>query len=306
MSWLEIKVIFEDKEPELAADFVSQLFYALEAQGVVIEDPSLQPIEGWGNNAVSRPQRHAVKAYFPENALSRKQWQKLRAGLARLAQESNIHSRIVTSQLAEEDWAESWKAHFHAEKVGKQLVVKPSWQDYKAQLDEIVLEIDPGMAFGTGTHPTTRLCLNLIEAHLLPGDSLLDIGTGTGVLMIAAAKLGARKVCGIDKDRAAIAIAERNLKRNGIKPAQFTLICGNLIEAIIQRFDIVVVNILTDAIIILLNDIRRVLKKNGVFLGSGIIKNNQNSVIARLKRLDFEIMKIYSKKEWVAIAAKLR
>lgn len=304
MKWLEVKVLFKHDKSEFAADLISQLLYALNVKGVVIEDPSLAPVAGWGKNALQRPQRHAVKAYFPENFLSPKRWQKLRRGLAHLAQVNGIRSRIVISRLDEEDWAESWKTHFHAEKVGKRLVVKPSWQEYKAQPSEIVLEIDPGMAFGTGTHPTTRLCLNLIEAHLLPGDSLLDIGTGSGVLMIAAAKLGARKVCGIDIDRAAIAIAERNLKLNAVNPVTFTLICGNLIEAIDHRFDMVVVNILTEAIIVLLKDVNRVLNKNGVLLGSGIIKKNQKSVIDKLKELDFEIMSIYSKEKWVAIAAK--
>jgi ribosomal protein L11 methyltransferase len=306
MKWLEIKVVFEAKETELAADLISQLFYALEVQGVVIEDPSLQPVEGWGENSVSRPGRLAVTGYFAENFLSQKRWQKLQTGLAHLAQVSDIRSQIIISRLDEEDWAESWKAHFQAEKVSKRLVVKPSWQDYKAQPSEIVLEIDPGLAFGTGTHPTTRLCLNLIEALMLPGDSLLDVGTGSGVLMIAAAKLGARKVCGIDKDAVALAVAQRNLKQNAIDQATVTLICGNLIEAVVQQFDLVVANIVTDAIIILLNDINRVLKKNRVFLCSGIHKTSQNCVIDKLKELDFEIMNIYSKDEWVAIAAKLR
>jgi ribosomal protein L11 methyltransferase len=304
MKWLEVKVFFEHDKPELAVDLISQHLYALNISGVVVEDPSLQPVEGWGRNSVSPPQRHAVIAYFPEYFLSPKRWQKLQRELAHLAQVNGIRTRTVISRLDEKNWAEYWKSHFHAEKVGKRLVVKPSWQEYTARLEEIVLVIDPGMAFGTGIHPTTRLCLNLIEAHMLPGDSLLDIGTGTGVLMIAAAKLGARKVCGIDIDQAAVAIAERNLKLNAVNPVQFTLICGNLIEAIHRRFDMVVVNILTEAIIVLLNDINRVLNKKGVFLGSGIIKKNQNSVIDKLKGLDFEIMNIYSEEEWVAIAAK--
>jgi ribosomal protein L11 methyltransferase len=306
MNWLEIKVIFEAKEPQLAADLISELFYALDVKGVVIEDPSLQPDEAWGETAEGNSEHHAVKGYFPENYLSQKQWQMLERGLAHLEKESSIRSQMVISYLYEEDWAESWKGYFHPEKVGQRLVVKPSWYDYQAQPGEIVLEIDPGMAFGTGTHPTTRLCLNLIEALMLPGDSLLDVGTGSGVLMIAAAKLGARKVCGIDKDAVALAVAQRNLKQNAIDQATVTLICGNLIEAVVQQFDLVVANIVTDAIIILLNDINRVLKKNRVFLCSGIHKTSQNCVIDKLKELDFEIMNIYSKDEWVAIAAKLR
>ena len=230
----------------------------------------------------------------------------LERGLTHLEQENSIRSQMVISYLYEEDWAESWKDLFHPEKVSRRLVVKPSWYDYQARPGELVLEIDPGLAFGTGTHPTTRLCLKLIETYLKPHDSVLDVGTGSGILMIAAAKLRARKVCGIDKDWLAVDIAKANLKRNRINSEKFALICGHLIEAINGSFDLVVANILTEEIIVLLDDIHKVLKKNGFFLCAGILKENQNSVTDKLKTLDFKIINIYSKEEWVAIAGKLR
>jgi ribosomal protein L11 methyltransferase len=146
----------------------------------------------------------------------------------------------------------------------------------------------------------------LIETYLKPYDSVLDVGTGSGILMIAAAKLGARKVYGIDKDWLAVDIAKANLKRNRIDPEKFALICGHLIEAIGGSFDLVVANILTEAVIVLLDDINKVLSKNGCFLCSGILEKNQNSVTDKLKALDFEIINIYSKEEWVAIAGKRR
>ncbi|UCH22123.1 MAG: 50S ribosomal protein L11 methyltransferase [Deltaproteobacteria bacterium] len=306
MKWLEVKIIFDHKKPELATDLISQLLYELDAKGLVIEDPSLQPEEGWGNNGRTRQEHHAVKGYFPSRHLSQLQWRKLESGLAHLMERNHINSRIVVSQLDEADWAESWKAYFRPEKVGERLVVKPSWHAYEAQPDEIILEIDPGMAFGTGTHPTTRLCLKLIEAYVKPGDSVLDVGTGSGILMIAAAKLGAEKVCGIDKDKLAVDIAKKNLKRNIIHPEKVLLICGNLIEPISERFEMVAANLLAEAVINLLHGVKRVLKSNGYFLCSGIIKQNQSLVIDRLKALDFEIINIYSMEEWIAIAGKLR
>jgi ribosomal protein L11 methyltransferase len=304
MNWLEIKVIFEAKEPQLAADLISQLFYALDVKGVVIEDPSLQPDEAWGETAEGSSEHHAVKGFFPGGRLSQKHRHKLETGLAYLENEHGILSRMVIDRLDEADWSNAWKAHFHTEKISQHLVIKPSWQDYEARAGEIVLEIDPGMAFGTGTHPTSRLCLNLIETCLKPEDSVLDVGTGSGILMIAAAKLGARKVCGIDKDWLAVDIAKTNLKRNRIDPEKSALICGHLIEAIGGSFDLVVANILTEAVIVLLDDINKVLSKNGCFLCSGILKKNQNSVTDKLKALDFEIINIYSKEEWIAIAGK--
>ncbi|MGD2272490.1 MAG: 50S ribosomal protein L11 methyltransferase [Desulfobacterales bacterium] len=306
MKWLEVKIIFDHKEPEPATDLISQLLYDLGTTGLVIEDPSLQPEEGWVNNGRTRPKYHAVTGYFARSRLSQLQWQKLESGLAHLMERSHINSRIVVSQLDEADWAESWKAYFRPEKVAERLVVKPSWHAYEAQPGEIILEIDPGMAFGTGTHPSTRLCLNIIESYLKPNDSVLDVGTGSGILMIAAAKLGAEKVCGIDKDKFAVEIAQKNLMRNIIHPARFMLICGNLTEPIGERFDMVAANLLADAVIKLLHDVKRVLKRKGYFLCSGVIKQNQNPVIDKLKALDFEIINIYSMEGWVAIAAKLR
>ena len=306
MKWLEVKIIFEHKEPELAADLISLLLYDLESKGVIIEDPLLQPDEGWEDRAGGIPEHYAVKGFFPGGRPSQKHRHKLETGLARLENEHGILSRMVIDRLDEADWSEAWKAHFHTEKISQHLVIKPSWQDYKPRAGEIVLEIDPGMAFGTGTHATTRLCLNLIETCLKPHDSVLDVGTGSGILMIAAAKLGARKVCGIDKDLLAVDIAKANLKRNRIDPEKFTLICGHLIEAIGGNFDLVVANISTEAVIVLLDDINKVLSKNGFFLCSGILKENQSSATDKLKELDFETINLYGKEEWVAIAGKRR
>ncbi len=306
MKWLEVKIIFEHKEPELATDLISLLLYDLESKGVVIEDPLLQPHEGWEDRAGGSPEHYAVKGFFPGGRLPQKHRHKLETGLAYLENEHGILSRMVIDRLDAADWSDAWKAHFHTEKISQHLVIKPSWQDYEPRAGEIVLEIDPGMAFGTGTHPTTRLCLNLIETYLKPYDSVLDVGTGSGILMIAAAKLGARKVCGIDKDWLAVDITRANLRRNRIDPEKFALICGHLIEAIGGSFDLVVANILTEAVIVLLDDINKVLSKNGCFLCSGLLEKNQNSVTDKLKALDFEIINIYSKEEWIAIAGKRR
>jgi ribosomal protein L11 methyltransferase len=123
---------------------------------------------------------------------------------------------VTYARIDEQDWAEAWKAYFWPEKITDLIVVKPSWREYPAEPQEIVLEIDPGMAFGTGTHPTTSLCIRMIQTHLKPGDAFLDVGTGSGILMIAAAKLGAGTVCGVDNDEVAVTVAEKNLLANHI------------------------------------------------------------------------------------------
>jgi ribosomal protein L11 methyltransferase len=306
MQWSEVKIVFDHKEPELAIDLISLLFFDLDLTGVVIEDPLLNPDDTRKESDGRRPEPYAVKGFFPGSRLSPEHRDKLEAGLAYLEKEHGIRSRMVVDRLDETRWSDAWKTHFHTEKISRHLVIKPSWRQYKSRAGEIVLEIDPGMAFGTGTHPTTRLSLNLIELCLNPRDSVLDVGIGSGILMIAAAKLGARKVCGIDKDWLAVDIAKANLKQNHIDPEKYVLICGHLVKAIRGRFDLVVANILTGAILVLLDDVIHVLEKNGWFLCSGILKENQNVVMDKLKTLDFEIIHRYSKDDWVAIAGKRR
>ncbi len=185
------------------------------------------------------------------------------------------------------------------------MVVKPTWRDYRTDSGEMVIELDPGMAFGTGTHPTTTMCVAMIETYLKRGDSFLDVGTGSGILLIAAAKLGAGKFCGVDNDQTAVEIAAANLKLNGFKALRMRIICGDLVEGIRQKYDIVAANILSHVILDLLKDIRRVLKAGGVFICSGIVDKNEKQVVAAMRNIGFEILETSSQDEWVAIAGQL-
>ena len=168
----------------------------------------------------------------------------------------------------------------------------------------MVIKIDPGMAFGTGTHPTTALCLSMLEDYLNKGDDVLDVGTGSGILMIAAAKLGAEMVLGIDKNERAVEIARRNLTLNKIEGKGARVMVGNVLDAVRKRFDMVVANILTEVVVQLLDDIGKVLKKSGVFICSGMIERNTHRVVSKMKRLDLEVVEIRKKAYWVSIAAR--
>ena len=158
------------------------------------------------------------------------------------------------------------------------------------------------MAFGTGTHPTTRLCLGLIEKYLRPGDSFLDIGTGSGILMIAAAKLGASALTGIDTDPMAVAVARKNLVRNGIAGDRISLHTGHLIKDIDHCFGIVVSNILTETILAVLDDLESVLDREGCFIFSGITRQNLHRVLDKIETKGLRAIQISGKEEWVAIA----
>lgn len=264
------------------------------------------PLEGWAEDATWRPTQDAIIGYWPKDRRAEKRCKVLATRLAKLKKELGFHFRLRYRELDEENWAETWKAYFWPQKISQKIVVKPTWRDYDANPNDIVVKLDPGMAFGTGTHPTTALCINLIETFLRKDDSLLDVGTGTGILMIAAAKLGAGKVCGVDKNEMAVEIARRNLRLNSIAPQRFSVKVGNLVDGIQGKYDLVVANILTQVIYNLLEGIEQVLKDKGIFICSGILEKNENLVIARMKNIGFEILELGIKDQWVAIASRLK
>jgi ribosomal protein L11 methyltransferase len=309
MKWIEVNVVFDQpgKDPaggELAADLISDIFYDFGLQGVVVEDPALDPEEEWAEDAIGRPADNAVTAYLPEDSQLEARCRTLEKKLSLLKSDSGLVARISYKKRDDEDWANAWKAYFWPHRLGRRLVVKPTWREYNTEGDDLVIELDPGMAFGTGTHPTTALCAAMIEKYLKKGDRFLDVGTGSGILMIAAARLGADWVCGIDKDETAITVAEANLKQNSIPSARYQLKTANLVDETRQTYDIIAANIFTHVILDLLTDIKRVLNPGGVFICSGIIEKNRDQVNEALGKSGFEIVEIAHQEEWVAIASR--
>ncbi len=311
MQWIEVKVVFDQpgRDPvdkDLAVDLISDIFYDFDLQGVVVEDPAIDPEEDWAEDAIGRAVCHAVTAYLPEDSQSETRCRILEKKLSQLKVRSGLTSRTSYKKLDDEDWAHAWKAYFWPRKISRHLVVKPTWREYSPESDEIVIELDPGMAFGTGTHPTTVLCAAMIEKYLKKGDCFLDVGTGSGILMIAAARLGAARVCGIDKDETAIKVAAANLKLNTIQPQRFQVKTANLVDETGETYDMIAANILTHVILDLIVDIGRVLNPGGIFICSGIIEKNQSQVAEALQNIGFEIIEIVSQEEWVAIASRLK
>ncbi len=189
-------------------------------------------------------------------------------------------------------------------RISEKIVVTPAYRNYEPRKNEFVIRIDPRMAFGTGTHPTTALCISMIEDYLKKGDEVLDIGTGSGILMIAAAKLGAEKGVGIDNNEHAVEIARQNLMLNNIEEERFQVRVGNLLDGVVKGFDLVIANILTEVIVDLLDDVGGVLKESGLFICSGLIERNTNRVVSKMKALGFEVLEMRTREYWVSIAAK--
>jgi ribosomal protein L11 methyltransferase len=304
MKWIEAKVVFDADDNRLAGELIANLFFEFDLQGVVEEDPAIEPAEDWAEDSIGRAEQHAVVGYFPKDRQAKKRCRVLEEKLAFLKENFTMLYQVSYKELDEEDWAEAWKAFFKPHKIGEKIVVKPTWCEYKADPGDIVLELDPGMAFGTGTHPTTALCIRLIEDYLNLGDSFLDIGTGSGILMLAAARLGAGFVCGLDKNEMAVKIAETNLRLNGIAPHRFSVKEGDLVAGIEERYDLVVANILTQVIYNLLEDIEKILNDPAIFICSGILEKNENLVLARMKTIGFDILDLCIKDQWVAIAGR--
>ncbi len=217
---------------------------------------------------------------------------------------AGIRSRIETAPCVQEDWINNWKKYFHPIPVGKKLLIRPSWEDTENPENRVVLNLEPGIAFGTGTHETTRLCMEFLEEYVTPGSKLLDVGCGSGILSVAGLLLGAESAIGVDIDPLAVKTAVQNAERNEVSD-RFTGICGSLTEQVNGTFNVVAANIVADVVIELTKGIGRFLAPNAVFLMSGIIDERENDVLAALEQ-NFRLIGRKEEKGWVALAAKLK
>ena len=209
---------------------------------------------------------------------------------------------LEVRDLKETDWENSWKEHFTLLNVGRRLVVKPSWIDYEGAGDEVVIELDPGMAFGTGYHPTTRMCLEILEGLIQPGMNVLDLGTGSGILAIAAAKLGAASVLALDIDPIAVRSARKNVRSIGLMN-KIRLARGTLPHKLAQEggFDLALANISSRVLEDKVAYLREALKPGGLLLASGVIQKQQRALNDTIIKLGFSHVKIKSIEDWVAM-----
>lgn len=216
---------------------------------------------------------------------------------------AGIRHEIGTAPCVQEDWINNWKQYFHPIPVGEKLLIRPAWEDCDPQ-GRTVLELEPGIAFGTGTHETTRMCLALLERYTISGCTMLDVGSGSGILSVAALLLGAKRAVGVDIDPLAVGTAEQNARRNHVED-RFTGICGSLTERVSGTFDVIAANIVADVILELLRDIGSYMAPGAVLLLSGIIAEREEDVLAGLAR-DFAVVDRREEKGWVALAVRLK
>ena len=220
---------------------------------------------------------------------------------------------VSLSETEDKDWINNWKAYFKPFRASKDIVIKPTWEDYEKEKEtDILIEIDPGIAFGTGSHETTRLCIQALDTYVKDGDSILDVGCGSGILSIAGIKLGAGHATAIDIDEVAVKVAAENFAVNKISPSQYSLYDGNLISNAFLKVragtnhDIVVANILADVIIPLTAVIGQHLKKGGIYITSGILNTKEEEVREALTENNFELLSVEHMKEWCCFITPYR
>lgn len=209
-----------------------------------------------------------------------------------------IESEIETNECRREEWENNWKQYFHAMPVGEKLLIRPLWEDADPQ-GRTVLSIEPGLAFGSGTHETTRLCLEALEKYISEDTTVLDVGSGSGILSIASLLLGAKKAVGVDIDALAVKTARENGLVNGFKEPEYTVLEGNLTDKVNGKFDVVVANIVADVIVMFCKDVGAFMKEGAVFITSGIIDTKEQVVLDAFEKYGFKVKARHSEKGWV-------
>ena len=299
MLWVELSI----DTPSEFVEPLTQVFTEHGEGGVAIELPAgHNPDEG---EEAPVPERVTVTTYIPHDNRLEGRYSRIDTAVRLVAHVGDV-SELRVRVVKEEEWQESWKEHFHALRVGTRTMIVPTWRTYEPLDDDIVITLDPGMAFGTGHHPTTRMCLELLETHVEPGDRVLDLGCGSGILSIAAAKLGAAEVFGLEIDPIAVSVAERNVRENGVHDTVTTD------EATLPHpkaesdcYDLLVANVSAKVITELADHIVGVVRSGGTLIFSGILDKQQTEVIERMVALGVQFDEGLTDADWVALVGKV-
>ncbi len=310
MDWIEVKVKTK-KENE---DIVSTILYELGAEGLSIEDPQdildlHENKDSWElmdiNIIDSNIEDIVINAYYLDNEETKIiiENAKKRIETIPLEEDGEELGILETKGIDDRDWSECWKKYYKPLEIGKNIVIKPTWEEYELSEGQILIEIDPGMAFGTGTHETTEMCSEILEEYINEDDIVYDIGIGSGILSIIAAKLGAKEVVGVDIDPLCIEVSNENIKLNKVEDIVIAK-RGDLLDVIEDKADIIVSNILAEIITKMVPDVSRHLKDKGILITSGIIQDKVGIVEKSLIENNYEIIDIRRKGEWVAIISR--
>jgi ribosomal protein L11 methyltransferase len=303
MNWTEVKITVDAQQADAAGDIAQMTV----PYGIYIEDYShlqeeveqIAHIDLIDEELLKKDRSKAVVHIYiaPEDSPA-----EAIAFLSERYAAAGIQHTIETATCAQEDWINNWKKYFHPIPVGKKLLIRPDWEKAENPEGRVVLDLEPGIAFGTGTHETTRLCMEFLEDFISPGCSMLDVGCGSGILAIAALLLGAEHAVGVDIDPLAVKTAVQNAQRNHVEN-RFTGICGSLTEQVEGTYQVVAANIVADVILELLHNIGDFMATDAVLILSGIIDEREQDVLEGLQN-SFTVIGRKEEKGWVALAVK--
>ncbi|OIK13106.1 50S ribosomal protein L11 methyltransferase [Bacillus sp. MUM 13] len=310
MKWSELTIHTTNE----AVEPVSNILHEAGASGVVIEDPAdlvkeRENVFGeiYQLNPADYPQEGVIlKAYLPVNSFLGETVEEIKDAINNLLLFDIDLGRnsISISEVNEEEWATAWKKYYNPVKISERFTIVPTWEEYTpVKSDELIIELDPGMAFGTGTHPTTVMCIQALERTVKHNDVVVDVGTGSGVLSIAAAMLEAQKVQALDLDIVAVTSAKLNVKLNKVQDI-VSVTQNNLLDGVDEAADVVVANILAEVIIRFTDDVAKAVKPGGYFIASGIIQAKKQDVKDAISASGFTIEETILMEDWVALIAK--
>ena len=308
MKWCEISI----QTSHEAVELIAEIFRDLGASGVVIEDPELVndyiTSGKWDYTDIPIAKETEVvveKAYLPVNGELEGRIQTLQQEIKALESRgvNTAPAVLTTAELQDEDWSDTWKQYFHTEKPGERVVIKPTWEEYEPKDDEVVIELDPGAAFGTGTHATTSMCIRQLEKLVKPGMTVFDVGTGSGILSIISAKLGAINIQAVDYDDSVLKIVEENLEQNNVQDI-ISVAQSDLMQNVHGKAELVIANIIADIIIRLFDQLDEHLEQGGTLLTSGIIEDRIEDVLAAAEAHGYGVVERMENKGWACITFK--
>ncbi|MBQ4617795.1 MAG: 50S ribosomal protein L11 methyltransferase [Clostridia bacterium] len=303
--WTEVCITVDGKDTDRAADIANMLV----PYGLYIEDYSdleqgareIAHIDLIDEELLAKDRtRSLIHLYLSPEDIPSESLAFLRERLTA----NGIQSEVVTNAVSEEDWANNWKQYFKPLTIGDKLLICPTWETVEDTEGRTVLPIDPGMAFGTGGHETTRLVLEAMETVITDDTALLDVGCGSGILSIAALLLGAKSALAVDIDALAVKTAIENGERSGLTPPRYTVVEGDLLDKVSGTFDLVVANIVADAIILLSPAVKPFVKADGVYIVSGIIDTREAEVVEALKACGFAIESRFEQRGWLCFVCR--
>lgn len=294
-TWLELAVEADHEAAEAIGELFARFGYQ---EGVVIEEPFLQDPDG--DHLRVDPNRPVTVRTFVSSAdFNEQKLGEIQRGVWLLGKLRHVGELVVTER-AEEDWANAWKAHYQPLLAGERVVVRPPWIDYAAKGDEIVITLDPGMAFGSGTHPSSRLAVMGLESAVTPGDSVLDVGTGSGILAIAAAKLGAGRIDAVDIEPVSVRSARENAERNGVAD-RIRVELGTAGSPFAETYDVVVANIISRILIEISDGIAHGVRPGGKLVLAGIIEEHEAAVRETFEPHGFTLERRRQIEDWVGL-----